>query len=582
MTACVEKEDRKFSSERGASPKVRRAPRGWLPQLLGMVLSAWAGLSAPSVGANQGGAAQRDGDVIFAPDKSFSQRSLRSERSAFGADPGSDRSVIDVMVLYTDAARAKYGEAAVRTKIALGVACINEAFNRSGVNARFRLVYQAEATWHRESARAEDELYWLAEDDTVANLRDLVGADLVTLLVRSGLPNGGLAFFNSPFAVYDGGPVKFAHECGHNLGCNHDRPNAGDALDSPGFNFGYSFTPPGSHFNYGDVMSYVGSQIEQFSNPDRYFMGEATGLPAGHVDAAGVPDAADNVTSLNAYIPYAAGSKSEQATSLGHPRLDLDGAQFSFQIAGLESGDCAIDYSADLQEWKILTRASLNSDGSGVTEMLDDVASVSHRFYRARTVAGDLLTRVGFVKRIVPEGYSLLANPLENDDNTIGALLPSVPEGTQLYKWMEGKQTWVCNSFSLDGWNDPTMTLHPGEGVIIRNRSGAPILLGLVGEVNQALRNRVPLDWSIRSSAIPQAGPITSILGMRPFGAGCELFRIGPDGRYLVYSWDGDEWSPSEPSIEIGEAFWCRNSVNAFLWERCLWESPLGITLRDP
>src|ERR1043165_6853705 len=99
---------------------------------------------------------------------------------------GSGRSLIDVMVLYTGTAREAYGEAGVRAKIALSIAFLNEACHRSGVNAKFRLVYQGETTWHAESSPAASELCWLSGDPTVRQLRDQTGADLVSLFVRDG------------------------------------------------------------------------------------------------------------------------------------------------------------------------------------------------------------------------------------------------------------------------------------------------------------------------------------------------------------------------------------------------------------
>jgi hypothetical protein len=180
-------------------------------------------------------------------------------------------------------------------------------------------------------------------------------------------------------------------------------------------------------------------------------------------------------------------------------------------------------------------------------------------------------TWVGYVKKAAPPGYSMIANPLETLENTLEKLLPDVPEGTMVYKWIEGTSLWRANSYRFGAWDDPAMTLHPGEGVIVRNVSGAPFTIAFAGEVNLALHNRVPLGEAIRSSAIPQAGLVSSGLGYAPFGPGGQIMRMtDPRGGYTVYTYDEDGWSPSEPVIELGEAFWCRNPVNAFIWERIL------------
>jgi hypothetical protein len=160
---------------------------------------------------------------------------------------------------------------------------------------------------------------------------------------------------------------------------------------------------------------------------------------------------------------------------------------------------------------------------------------------------------------------------LENLGNDFATLLPKAPEGVQVYKWIEGRQRWQANTFTLGAWDDPAMTLHPGEGVVIHNGTGAPWTIGFVGSPNQALHNRVPLQDSIRSSAIPESGSLSRVLGCRPFGPGVQLFRMtSPSGSYTAYTWDGESWSPEEPVLEWGEAFWCRNTLNAFIWERVL------------
>jgi hypothetical protein len=110
--------------------------------------------------------------------------------------------------------------------ILLAIAYLNESCQRSGVNAKFRLVCEAETTWHAETGLCPDELYWLTGDPHVAALRKQVGADLVSLFVHGSCSNRGMASLPGAFSVFDGDARVFAHECGHNLGCEHDRANS--------------------------------------------------------------------------------------------------------------------------------------------------------------------------------------------------------------------------------------------------------------------------------------------------------------------------------------------------------------------
>ncbi|MFO1496974.1 MAG: zinc-dependent metalloprotease family protein [Verrucomicrobiota bacterium] len=458
-----------------------------------------------------------------------------------------------------------YGEQGVRKQIALSIAYLNEACNRSGINARFRLVYAGETTWHAETSSGMDELYWLANDSTVAQWRAQVGADLVSLFVRDGYPTGGLGQLPGSFSIYNGSPFVFAHETGHNLGCAHDRAHANLGYDQSGCNYGYSFVAPGSHDVYGDIMSYVGSQIQQFSNPDRYFMGAPTGLPEGHEDALGEPDASNNALVINRALAYVALSEPSRIPTLSTPSLSSDGREFRFRLTVPETASARIEYSSDHRDWTLLGNYAVSSGGA---DIVDRDLHVEHRFYRAQLASSSIPAEVGFAKRTVRPGWSMISNPLDQLDNTVGTLLPRLAEGVQVYKWIEGRQRWQCNAFSFGEWDDPSMSLNPGEGVVLHNPTGAPLQISFTGELNQACYNRVPVQFSIRSATMPQAGKLSASLGYIPFGTGGQVYRMtGADGSYTTYTLDEDGWSPEEPEMELGEAFWSRNPLNAFVWQ---------------
>jgi hypothetical protein len=319
-------------------------------------------------------------------------------------------------------------------------------------------------------------------------------------------------------------------------------------------------------------MSYTGSQIEQFSNPDVYFMGAPTGIPEGHVNDEGLPDSADNALAMTRDLFYTAAARAPQVTVLESPLLSDDASQFTFVVTGPDWAPCTVEATSDYAAWTVVTNSFLFGDSF---QVVDETGDRGCRFYRVKLGGSYVGCQVGYIRKAVPVGLSMIANQLETLDNTVALLLPEVPEGTQLLKWIEGHQRWAGNTFNLGAWEDPDMTLHPGEGALIRNSSGAPFELRFVGEVNQAMHNRVPLQLSIRSSALPLAGGFCSRLGATPFGPGTQIFRLGKgDSGYTAYTWDGEEWNPCEPKIEIGESFWCRNSVNAFIWERLLWNWP--------
>src|SRR5439155_17844452 len=80
-------------------------------------------------------------------------------------------------------------------------------------------------------------------------------------------------------------------------------------------------------------------------------------------------------------------------------------------------------------------------------------------------------------------------------------------------KWNEATQQFDLNTFSGGAWSIPNMTLNPGEGVFVQ--PGSATTFTFIGEVPQGtLASPFPSGDSIRSSMVPQSGPIDTLLGL--------------------------------------------------------------------
>ena len=176
---------------------------------------------------------------------------------------------------------------------------------------------------------------------------------------------------------------------------------------------------------------------------------------------------------------------------------------------------------------------------------------------------------VGYINLNVPKGFSMIANQLNaSPDNTIGNILASVPENTTVYKFLTTPLPahYTSSTFSADnpGWTVPGITMNPGEGVFIsidpiQAPTGATVTF--VGEVQLSSANPVVNGFSIVSSVIPQAGGVETALGY-PSRENDTVYKWdgtlnAGKGGYRSFTWSADNpgWSPSEPSVAVGEAF---------------------------
>jgi hypothetical protein len=170
---------------------------------------------------------------------------------------------------------------------------------------------------------------------------------------------------------------------------------------------------------------------------------------------------------------------------------------------------------------------------------------------------------VGYVNTTVPVGFSIIQNPLTaSPDNTVASVIPSVPAGAALtiYKFNSASGSYLQVNWDsgFGEWDDPTLTIAPGEGFFAYNGSAAAYTLTFVGEVpTGTLTTPLVVGFNMVGSKVPQAGLVQTDLGYTPSSAGESIYKYNnATGSYLQYNYDAGfgEWD-EEPSFGVGEAF---------------------------
>ena len=219
-----------------------------------------------------------------------------------GPDGGNDSngtgsgSAVDLMILYTPGSAKRFGgENGIKARIRLVVSQSNKAFRDSKVNTTLNLVHAGQVNYTSSGSKHTD-LFNMSFNKTalrteVRDLRKKYRADLVSLITeRDG---GGIGFLLTRFkrtpaigfnvvcasSFYVG---VLAHECGHNMGCQHAKGDPQVRGGITKYAFGHRFrasdTKSGTR-TYRTIMAYApGRRIGYFSNPDIKYKNASTGI----------------------------------------------------------------------------------------------------------------------------------------------------------------------------------------------------------------------------------------------------------------------------------------------------------------
>lgn len=177
----------------------------------------------------------------------------------------------------------------------------------------------------------------------------------------------------------------------------------------------------------------------------------------------------------------------------------------------------------------------------------------------------------GFVNLKIPNGFSLICNPLDAESNTVQYLFDpektGLNEGSVIYKFDNESQQYSINILEFGQWSNPEELLEPGEGAFILN-SGDEVTITFTGNVRLGnLSQEVPSGFSLQSSQVPQSGEIDNELNF-PIEEGDIIYRYNNEyGIYEIYEYSFGIWIDGTFKPNVGESFWVRKS-NTINWTR--------------
>ena len=219
--------------------------------------------------------------------------------------------VHDLLVVYTPAARERYGKGVLEGLVQNAVQAANQAYRNSGIEITLELVGLQEVDYvERGGMKAVLTSLQKTGDgelDAVHAMRNSVGADMVTLLAEApdscgiawSMRGEHVSAAKTAFNVVNPGCLSnqsLAHEVGHNQGNMHDRESTNNTGAFP-YSYGYR-NCPGNGAGFRTIMAYACkgvARVARFSSPQLHYRGQPMGV-AYETDPQG---ASDNVRSMN-------------------------------------------------------------------------------------------------------------------------------------------------------------------------------------------------------------------------------------------------------------------------------------------
>ena len=181
----------------------------------------------------------------------------------------------------------------------------------------------------------------------------------------------------------------------------------------------------------------------------------------------------------------------------------------------------------------------------------------------------------------LPPGHTAIANHLDIGGNTLAEVLPVVPDGSTLAKWVCASQAYELYTYdSLAGGWMPTgaATLGPGEGGIFFNPLNTMLVLTFTGNPHVPSLPYLPCGcdkWNLMSRQTNGVGTFENLTGLLPV-EGSSLHRLIA-GNWVEHTFTGGQWVPGLPVVSIGEAVFLRTPCDASVQYKWL-QPPAPIT----
>ncbi|HTQ50433.1 MAG TPA: immunoglobulin domain-containing protein, partial [Candidatus Acidoferrales bacterium] len=225
---------------------------------------------------------------------------------------------------------------------------------------------------------------------------------------------------------------------------------------------------------------------------------------------------------------------------------------------------------------------SLTIDSVTPANAADFRAIVANTSGSTTSSVATLTVWAGYTLNLAP-GLTLIANQLDHGNNTLNEIMPSVPDGTILYKFNNSTTNWSEAYFSsaIGVWLPPGITLNPGEGAFIQSPTNFALTFTGAPNVPSLPVNIPDGACYLLSRQTNDIGNYLNIVGAPP-GDGATIYQWNGSAYTSAESFVGT-WSSggsNGPASAVGQALWISPSGGSA--PPALAVPPLMVSLPQP
>jgi hypothetical protein len=241
---------------------------------------------------------------------------------------------------------------------------------------------------------------------------------------------------------------------------------------------------------------------------------------------------------------------------------------FSFQVSGKPNSTATLYRSDDLLTWITLTNVAVGT--SGEFSYVDSTAAQkTSGYYKVKfaDATSPLFSPIfGFSKvTLNANQFTALSSPFETADRKVSTLLPNAADGTLVYTWNHGTQSYDILDKDFGIWSDPNRKLPLATGFTVRPTVNTTLVFQ--GLLPRVWATEIKPGYNFIGDASPKVESLSQMGFPALNGDKVQIWNKATQV-WETSTFNGSSWSPNPSVSGLDGFFYWRTGSTANSWSR--------------